>query len=163
MKSFKIRNVKEVMAHLLMKDTFDKFLVSEVKILGKANFHVTGIPAEGFFSEEEVDESGYVTYGSLREICFDIIKGDKTPDSFTFMLLLPREKLEGFIESSDSTLQPNDVDNLSMLIRFKDRDLTVTTGSSLRIFTMDKSLNGAWDKWVESYLTERGFDLDEQV
>lgn len=160
MKAYKILNVKEVMAHILMKDTFDEFLVSEVKILGKANLFLTGKPAEGFFPEEALDESGYVAYKELRSICFDMIKGEKTPDSFTFMFLLKRSEVENLIEDCDSTLQPQDVESLSVLVRFKDGELSFTTGSALRIFTMDKSLNMAWDQWLERFMDKCGILWD---
>lgn len=163
MRAYRIQNVKEAMGHILMKDTFDQFLVSEVKILGKANLFLTGRPAEGFFSEEELDESGCISYGKVREICFDMIKGDRSPESFTFMFLLPREKVETLLDSCDSTLQPSDVENLSALLRFKDGVLSVTTGSALKIFTMDKSLNIAWDSWVENFLSDCGFAWDEML
>lgn len=163
MRAYRIQNVKEAMGHILMKETFDEFLVSEVKILGKANLFLTGRAADGFFSEEELDESGYISYKVVREICFDMIKGERSPESFTFMFLLPREKVEALLDSCDSTLQPSDVENLSALLRFKDGVLSVTTGSALKIFTMDKSLNVAWDKWIEGFLTQCGFSWEELV
>ena len=148
------------MAHILTKDTFDKFLLSEVKILGKATLHLTGTPATGFF-QEEPDERGYVPYGLLRPICLEMIKGKKTPESFTFMFLLPTKELEDLLEETDSTLQPFDVENLSFLVRYKDGELTLTTGSAYKIFTMDKSMNAAWDLWVEKYLNSSGISFEE--
>ena len=161
MRVYKIQNVKEMMAKILMQDCFDDFLVSEIKILGKANLFLTGSPAEGFFPAEELDESGYIPYATVRSLCFDMIKGEKQPESFTFMFLLSREKVEALLDECDSTLQPSDVESLSFLVRFKGGELTVTTGSALKIFTMDKSLNVAWEKWVENYLTTLQIGFDE--
>ena len=161
MRVYRLFDNKNVMAHILTKDTFDNFLLSEVKISGKASLHLTGSPASGFFSEEELDERGYVTYGVLRPICLEMIKGTKTPESFTFMFLLPSKELEGFLDETESTLQPFDVENLSFLVRFKDGELTLTTGSAFKIFTMDKSINDAWEKWVQNFLHEKGISFEE--
>lgn len=163
MKVFRLFDTKNVMAHILTQNTFDDFLLSEVKINGKATMHLTGTPAAGFFSEEEMDERGYVAYGFLRPICLEMIKGQKTPESFTFMFLLPTKKLEALLEETDSTLQSFDVENLSFLVRYKDGELTLTTGSAFKIFTMDKSMNAAWDSWVEKYLDSCGISFEEML
>ncbi len=163
MKVFRLFDNKNVMAHVLTKETFDDFLLSEVKISGKAFLHLTGTPTPGFFPEEDVDERGYVSYGLLRPICLEMIRGQNTPESFTFMFLLPTGKLEAFLDETDSTLQPFDVENLSFLIRFKDGELTLTTGSAFKIFTMDKTINTAWDRWVEQYLNSCGISFEEML
>ena len=163
MKVFHLFDNKNVMSHILTKDTFDRFLLSEVKIYGKATLHLTGTPAPGFFAEEKLDERGYVSYGLLRPICLEMIKGKKTPEGFTFMFLLPTKELESFLEETDSTLQSFDVENLSFLVRYKDGELTLTTGSAFKIFTMDKSINTAWDLWVEKYLNLCGISFEEML
>ena len=160
MRVYHLFDNKTVMAHILTKDTFDRFLISEIKISGKASFHLTGRAAEGFFSENELDETGYVSYGQVRQVCFEMMKGHKVPESFTFMFLLPSKELEKFLDETDSTLQPFDVENLSFLVRFKDGELTLTTGSAFKIFTMDQSLNVAWDSWVNDFLHRMGFQYD---
>ena len=148
------------MAHILTKDTFDSFLISEVKIFGKATLHLTGVSSFSDSSKEE-DERGYVTYGQVRPVCLEMIKGQQIPESFTFMFLLPTKELETFLDNTDSTLQSFDVENLSFLVRFKDNELTLTTGSAFKIFTMDKSINTAWDKWVEDFCTQSGISFEE--
>ncbi len=160
MRVYHLFDNKTVMAHILTQPTFDKFLISEVKIAGKALFHLTGTAAEGFFTEEALDERGYVTYGQVRSVCLEMMKGQKVPESFTFMFLLPTKELEKFLDETDSTLQPFDVENLSFLVRFKDGEITLTTGSAFKIFTMDQSLNVAWDNWVNDFLHRHGFQYD---
>ena len=67
------------------------------------------------------------------------------------------------MEETDSTLQSFDVENLSFLVRYKDGELTLTTGSAFKIFTMDKSMNAAWDSWVEKYLDSCGISFEEML
>ena len=156
MKSYRIKDVKSFMARVLTMDTFDDFLLSEAKIFGKASFHLTGIAAEGFCNEEPKDESGYVPYKKLREVCLSMMRGKQTPENFTMMFLLPREETEKLIASSDCDIPKEDVEQLSFLVRFKDGELFVITGSAYRVFTMDRSLNDAWDRWVELFLQKTG-------
>ena len=160
MRAYGIRDIKGCMAHILTKETFDSFLLSEAKIVGKASFHITGIPAKDFYREEPLDESGYVAYGRLRDVLLSVIRGKETPESFTLMFLLPRQKTEELIESSGSVLTPSDVEQLSLLVRFKEGELSVSTGSAYRIFTTDKTLNDAWDRWVENFLTKHDLPWD---
>ena len=160
MKSYRILDVKDFMSHVLTKETFDDLLLAEAKISGKAGLYLSGKPAEGFYEEEDLDESGYVCYGHLRKICLAMVQGQRTPDSFTMMFVLPRKKLSALIENSDSVLNPSDVESLSLLVRFKDGGLSVVTGSAYRIFTMDRTLNEIWDKKVEDFLTKNGIRWD---
>ncbi len=65
------------------------------------------------------------------------------------------------MDETESTLQPFYVANLSFLVRFKDGELTLTTGSAFKILTMDKSINDAWEKWVQKFLHEKGISFEE--
>ena len=79
------------------------------------------------------------------------------------MLQLAPEVKDKFIEDSDVVLQSADVLSLSMNIRYQNDELTIVTGTSLRIFTVDRSLEQQWDQWVRRFLTEGNYTFEENV
>lgn len=62
-----------------------------------------------------------------------------------------RENIEKIIEMNNVAMRPEDVGNLSMNIYYEDGKLIVTTGSSLNVFILDKTLEHLWDETVEKY------------
>jgi len=155
MQSFRITDVKGFMAQLLTKETFDSFLLVEATIHNRIAYVIDG----HMRGEEKV----CVPYGEVRPLCFDMIKGKQTPEFFKFVLQLPSDQKENLIEDSDVVLQSADVLSLSMNIRYQNNELTLMTGTSLRIFTVDRSLEQCWDQWVRQFLVTNHYTFDENV
>ncbi len=157
MQVFLIEDQKQFMTELLTKESFDKLLLAEARIEGRGHMLITGKPAEDFFDEGEMskaDPTGYLPYGMYRDTVFSFIKGNRTPSGLMIQLLLPRGMVERIIGSAESAVPPDDVESLSLLIRFKDKSLTLTTGTTISGFYPDRSVEHGLDKYAEKFLTD---------
>lgn len=155
MQSFRITDVKGFMAALLTKDSFDDFLLVEATVHNRIAYVIDGHMAG--------DEKPCIPYAEVRSLIFDMIKGKQTPEFFQFVLQLPPDQKEKLIDDSDVVLQAADVLSLSVNIRYQNGELTVMTGTSLRIFTVDRSLEKQWDQWVRSRLNAMNLAFDEVI
>ena len=155
MQSFRITDVKGFMATLLTKESFDDFLLVEATIHNRIAYVIDGHMAG--------DEKPCVPYAEVRSLIFDMIKGKQTPEYFQFVLQLSPEAKDNLIENSDVVLQSADVVSLSMNIRYQNNELTVMTGTSLRIFTVDRSLDEVWDHWVRQFLVTGNCTFEENI
>lgn len=155
--AIQIKNIKGFMNSLLLQETFDRFLVSEASITTFTTFSITGDLRKEFFDPDSPDWDQYqnrtqVTWKEIRSFCLSVIKGKRTPLSFKFVFQLPPEEVPKLLEQSGSTLQPEDVYGLYFNCQFQSDTLTLTTGSSIRIFTLDRSLDQTWDKMMEAFI-----------
>ena len=90
--ALKLTNVKACMSHLLLMDTFDSFLLIEGEIMTFNTFKIDGFIQKNFYTSEELEQMGtlpeYAYWKQLREYCFSLIKGKKTPLGFRFVFSL---------------------------------------------------------------------------
>lgn len=161
MLALQIKNIKNFMNTLLLQDTFDHFLVSEATITTFTTFSVSGDLRKEFFDPDSAETEQYqnrtqVTWKEIRSFCLSVIKGKRTPLSFKFVFLLPAERMQQILSECDSPLQPEDVFGLFFNCQYQNEQLTVTTGSSFRVFTLDRSLDQAWDKRMNAFLEKLG-------
>ncbi len=166
MQVFKIEDKKNFMTKLLTGDDFDGLLLAEARIEGRGHLSVTGHPAAGFFSEEEmshIDPTGLLPYGMYRDTLFSFIKGNRTPEGFMIQLVLPRTVSRRLMDESECSIPESDVESLSLLIRFRDSVLTLTTGSSISGFYTDRSLEKALDSYAASLLDKCAAAYDTQL
>ncbi len=166
MQALKITDVKECMNQLLIQDTFDHLLLSEAAVSSMITFTVDGHLNRGFYSDEEWSlflERGImcVPYGRIKQICYDMFKGKKTPESFRFIFLAPPTLTTQLIEKSQMQISVSDVEALSFNLIYKNGELTATGATSLRIFTLDKALDQAWDGWIRDFLTGKNISWDQ--
>ena len=164
MQVFSIEDKKNFMKELLCGEAFDKLLLSEARIEAKGHMLITGRPAEGFYNDDKViDPSGCLPYADFRESVFSFIKGDITPKGFMVMLMLPRDEVEKLIKSSSTTIPATDVESLSVLIRFKDGALSVTTGTSIGGFYPDRSLEKALDEHIDKFIKNLNINYQKNL
>lgn len=168
-------DAKRCMAELLLRETFDAFLFIEGEITTFNKFTIDGYIHKDFFKNntvtdtaEESDPDGssdsgiiYSTWKRLRDFCFSIIKGKRTPLDFKFIFSLPEESIRKVIEENQLDFQPETVQGLYLNFRFDGSVLTCTTGTSLKVFTLDKSLEHAFDQWARSFFSTHGIDWNE--
>ena len=141
MTAFEIKDVKGFMGKLLASDTFDDYLILEAVITKANTFTIDGRLNEEYLSDLENEDQSLVgklqTWGNVRSFGFELIKGKTLPVYMKVVLQKSREEADHYLN-----------------IVYDRKELKVVTGTSLRTFTLDKSLEREWDQSAESLLKE---------
>lgn len=156
-----IPEVKEFMSKLLLSETFDTFLFVEGEIVTFNTFTMNGRLQKEFFDKDMVPDRDYSLWKDLREYCFSLIRGKRTPLRFKFVFGLSEPNIEKLLKQQELSFTPQDVQGLYLNISYDGTSLKCVTGTSMNLFTMDKSLEAAWDKMVQKFFTQKeiGFEV----
>ncbi len=149
----KIIHLKEFMSHLLIQGSFDAFWLSEASITTRNTFTIDGALHPEFFSEEdrEILERRHRTHSLWKEVkpfCYSIIRGKRTPLQFRIVFRLSYEKTRQALSACGVALDPDQVDGLFLNVQYHGGKVTCTTGTSVKTFTTDRSLEQVWDRMV---------------
>ena len=147
--------VKECMAKLLLSETFDPFYFIEGEIVTFNTFTLDGYLKKDFFEQEEDPEREYALWKDVREFCFSLIKGKRTPLSFKFVLGLSDSNIEKLLLQQGLDFKPQDVQGLYINLKYDGQKLQCITGTAMNLFTMDKSLQQAWDMMVQKFFAQK--------
>lgn len=143
------------MNKLLLQNVFDNFLVSEVEV-NMANRHVIqGELNKSFLSNDELEALNgrqYSTWSEIRPMVLQLMKGNRTPTSFKMVFILSKSNTEHVIEKNGLPFRYEDLGGLFLNIRFDSNGLYFITGTSIKVFTLDKTLDQVWDKDVRTFL-----------
>ena len=154
--SFQMEDVKAFMNKLLLSQTFDAFHVVEGSVITYSTFHFDGHLHPDYYTKEEQEAMGlesrrFARWQELRSFCLELIKGRHTPLGFRFTFQLSPENTEKLLTQTASPFSTGDVNGLALNIRYEDGKVICTTAVSLNLFTMDKSLEHAWDQMVQRF------------
>ena len=157
MKQMQITSMKQFMNQLLVADTFESFLLEEAVISTACTFHIDGHVNQEFFGSDE-DPSEKDTYefrpwGKVKGLCFDLIKGKRTPLFFRFVLHLMPDKAAALLEKENCDVEPSEVKAGSKA--------TLTTGTALNSFHLSKMPDAIWDKALHRFLDIKGIAYEE--
>lgn len=161
LRSYQIQDIKDFMKKLLIGESFDTFLLSEASITTFASFHIDGTFHPEYLSTAEAElltaeQSGYALWRRVRPFFFELTKGKNTPLVFRIVFRLAPHNVERLIAQSGVSVRPEDVDGLFLNLHFDGSSLNCTSGASLRVFTLDKSLEHAWDEMLERFFHREG-------
>ena len=78
------------------------------------------------------------------------------------MFSLSRENMERTVRKSTPSLNPDDVQGLYLNIRYDGSHLACVTGTSFKTFSLDKSLEHAWDDMVKKFLKQKKIEFEEE-
>ena len=70
--------------------------------------------------------------------------------------------MERTIQKSTPSIAPDSVQGLYLNIRFDGTRLTCVTGTSFTTFSMDRSLEHAWDDMARKFLLQKGIEFEEE-
>ncbi len=84
-----------------------------------------------------------------------MIKGKKTPLSFKFVFSLSPRNIARLIEQNELGLSADDIQGLYMNLQYDGSVLRCITGTSFKNFSMDKTLEQAWDKMVQKFFSKK--------
>ena len=166
--SLNIKDIKSFMSHLLVKNTFDNFLLSEAAISTANTYNISGLINKNFYSSEELSELSDMEYSlweSVKPFCFSLIKGNKVPTGMKIVFLLSKDDTAVFLKNAgdagENVLQPDEINGLVVNINYSNGAATIITGTSLKIFTLDKTTEHYFDKYIKQFLLDVGIDYEE--
>lgn len=158
--AFSLTNIKEFMSQLLLSETFDSFAFIEGEIVTFNTFRIDGFLQKEFFDTKEPLPE-YSLWKNVRDYCFSLIRGKRTPLSFRFVFSLSRKNIEKLTAQNVPSLDPDAVQGLYLNIHYDGARLTCVTGTSFKTFTMDKSLERTWDEMAEKFFRQKGVEFEK--
>ena len=164
MKALSVLEIKSFMTQLFLKETFDFFLLHELEIQMASQFKINGHLNKKWYDSSELEAMGnreYAQWKEFRGFAFQIIKGNKSPQFMKIVFSLPEEQVKKVLERSGSSFLPEQVEGLFLNLRYENGQLHLVTGSSVRVFSMDKTLEQEWDKEVAEFLKKCSIPCEE--
>lgn len=164
--ALQITNTKQIMNALLVSESFDTFQMEEVTITTYNTFHMDGHIVKEFYSAEELDSSAdtfpvFSSWKDIKPICFQLIKGKRTPVSFRFILHAAPNVISEIANDESCEVTENLIRSLLLNIRYENGHVTCITGTSFTTFLMDKSVEQLWDKYVRKLFGQLGLEFEE--
>lgn len=158
--ALKISNLKDFMEKLLKGNTFDHFWLVEASITTFNTFTIDGNLHLDFFDSplgKALDAAGRTNsyWAEVKPFCFSIMKGKRTPLHFKIVFQLSFEQMDKVLTQSDTGLTTDQVAGLYLNLQYNGSEMTCTTGTSLRLFTLDKSLDILWDNMILRFFTQK--------
>ncbi|MBQ7795832.1 MAG: hypothetical protein IJ374_04655 [Lachnospiraceae bacterium] len=164
MVALKIEEQKTFTSGLFLGELFDRFLVREANIITFNSFTIDGHVRHGYYSDEELEENQieeFSAWKAIKPFCFSLIKGKRLPESFRIVFMLSPDGKEKFLESRILGMSPDSVGGLYLNVHYDNNEMTVVTGTSMNIFTLDKTLEREWDESVKQFLKKHGIAYEE--
>ena len=152
-----IEDKKKFTSKLFLKEDFDDFFVTEVSITTFNTYSIDGRLQKKFYTEEEYEAMGKPEFSKWRDIkklCFEMIRGNKTPLKFKIVLKLSDTQAESIVQRADTSLTADDVQGMFINVRFENDSMDCITATSLKIFSMDKSLEEVFDRFASNLLED---------
>lgn len=158
MEAFEILDVKEFTKNLFMTDLFDKFSVVEAEFLTFVKFDISGKLNKSYFDEEQNRDLCY--WGEIRHVCFEIIKGKRTPTSFKLVLKFRDEFTKNWI--AENMVKDIDAD-MYLNIRYSDKKLNLISSFSPKTFVLRIDNLHTFDMYVKEMFKKLNITLVEAV
>ena len=160
--ALQIKITKNIMNLLLASEYFDSFLVEEATITTFNTFNIDGHIVKDFFTDDELENMPtFSSWREVRPICFQLIKGKKTPAGFKLVLQASSELIDQLASSEDCEVARNLIKSLVLNIRYDGEKVTCITGSSFTTFIMDKSIDKLWDSYIRQFFSKLNLDYEE--
>ena len=146
MKMFEITDIKAYLNELFAGERFESFYLYELRCRSDVDYYVSG-------KKSSPEEAEYAEWGALRKKLLAVIGTEELPKTMKLVLMFNRDNITRLIEMNNIPLSPESVGGLFININLDQNGMSVTAGTSIKEFTMDKTLEHTWDSTVEKYYT----------
>lgn len=154
MKQFEIEEAGKFMSELLTGERYDSFYLFEARIKTGIDYHINGKINRDFFDSDDRElmaAEEYINWKNIKPEVYGLVKGDKLPLSLKLILMFNRENITRLVCMNNLPISENDIGALFFNVLYEKGKLTVTTGTSIKTFSLDKTLDHVWDGTVEKY------------
>lgn len=165
MLALKINSNKVFMNQLLVADTFDNFLLAEATISTANVYQIDGHINKEFYATDELTQAQAIPYDfaqwkDMKPLCFNLIKGKRTPLFFKFVLHLKPEQVSKLMAAGGSAVSQEEIKALVLTIKYDGNQTVLTTASAFHTFLMNKEPDILWDKALQQFLDRKGIDYE---
>lgn len=160
----KILDIKDMMAHLLLAESFDEYFLEEVSVTTFARLELQGRRNKEWYDMEKGEKSPpkLLYWKEAKPLIYSYIKGKRTPHSFMVSLKAAEEEVSRRLGDALAALFVKEQGMECLLhFRFEKGNLFVVTGTSFQNFTMDKRGEAAWDNSVKGLLQQMKISFEE--
>ena len=153
------------MNKLLTTEAFDIFLLEEANIKTAATYTIDGYVNQDFFSGDDTENPltnhDFMPWSEAKSLCFQLIKGKRTPLLFKLVMHLKPEQTESLLQKSGSSMSDTRLKALVLTIKYDGTKAILTTAASYHTFVMDKEAEQIWDKALMQYLGKLEIPFEE--
>ena len=156
---FQIEDMGAFTRKLFLEKDFDDFLFKGSNYCYVQQFYHRRPSPPGILLGAGTGADGmnpYSLWSQVRPICFSLIKGKRLPESFQITLEAPPKRLDAFLAECRLQMDAGQIKGLYLNIRYENGRLQCITGTSLAVFTLDKSVEREWDEYVGRMLKNMG-------
>lgn len=165
MRAWEIDNIKIAMANLLLKDTFDLFLLEQATIHTSMKIDYDGHLYNGYFPLDTLDKmkehGDCIAYLEVRNIFYERIKGNIIPPYFKFVLKATNEMIDKICK--DYSFNKENVEGMFLNFTYREDRLLITAGISLKNFSQDRTIEDAWCIQMEEFLKKSGINWSSSL
>ena len=119
-------------------------------------FDIGGKLNKAYF--DEVQDRSFCTWSELRHICFEIIKGKRTPTAFKLVLKFSEEFSKRWV--SENTAKDIEAD-MYLNIRYTDKKLELISSFSPKTFLLERDILNVFDTYVKDMFKKINITLVE--
>ena len=151
MEIFEIEEKADYIRELFVSK-YDSFYLYEARVKTKLDYYINGKLNKEYFDSEQAEElPEYIEWKDIKQTVYDYIRGKRLQIAFKIILMFNRENINRLLEMNHLPVSSEDVGALFLNVVYEHETLSVTTGTSLKIFTLDKTLEQVWDDTVKKY------------
>lgn len=156
-----IEELKSFMSLLLKGELFDSWEVIEAKVETFFELSVNGRLKKDFFEDREVVQRDFANWGEVKEIFFQAIKGKRLPGMLRIVLAADRAWTKRILDECGKAKEEAGA-SLYLNIRYSANGCQVVSGVSHVGFTLDKTLDSAWDAELQDFFKKSGIVVSTQ-
>ena len=79
------------------------------------------------------------------------------------VMLLSSSATVKLLNDSEALLSYVNINGLFINIKYQDGHADIITGTSLNIFSLDKTLDSSFDSYIRNFLIDNGLDFEETI
>ena len=80
----------------------------------------------------------------------------RLPESFRIVFLMPPSARDRFVSGRVPGISPDQVGGLYINVQYENQEMICVTGTSMKQFTLDRTLENEWDENVKKFLKKNG-------
>lgn len=155
--ALQVSDVRQFMVKLFYQPVFDPFYIKELTIRTFFDFSINGHRNLEFYPLEEQEaakEHLFVSWREVKNLVFQMIKGNRTPLAMHLVFQFSKEATEDILKLCGSGVRKEEQVGLYINVRFENGKLMLVSGVSREEFTLDKTLEHVFEEELKQFLKQ---------